>query len=87
MNHEKGENMKWSIKEDEIVCAYYLKHCNDWQSHLDLLMDELKKAGFPNRDLNSTKMRISNYSSLYTGVGLNHPSRQSKEVYQRLTKK
>ena len=34
--------MKWSIKEDEIVCAYYLKHFDDWQSHLDLLMDELK---------------------------------------------
>ena len=78
--------MKWSIKEDEIVCGYYLKHCDDWRNHLDLLMNELKAAGFPNRDLSSTKMRISNYSSLHTGVGLNHSSKQSRAVYQRLIK-
>ena len=78
--------MKWSIKEDEMVCSFYLSHCNNWRSNVELLMNELATAGFT-RDESSTKMRISNYAYLHTGVGLSNASKQTQEVYIRLKQK
>ena len=76
--------MKWSIKEDEIVCKFYMNHKNDWRINIGIVMDELKKAGFVNRDIASTKMRISNYAYLHTGVGLSNASKQSQKVYNNI---
>ena len=69
-----------AIKEDEIVCKFYMNHQKDWRTNIDIVMDELKQAGFANRDIASTKMRISNYAHLHTGVGLKNASKQSQKV-------
>ena len=76
--------MKWSLKEDEIVCAFYLSHTDNWRSNIDLLMGKLKEAGFVVRDENSAKMRVSNYAFLHTGIGLSNASVQSKNIYVKL---
>lgn len=75
--------MKWSIKE-EIVCKFYLDHQDSWRANIDVVMDELRVAGFTLRDESSTIMRISNVASLHTGVGLANASKQTVEVYNRL---
>ena len=79
--------MKWEKDEETIVINYYLKNVNKWRENLDDLMKQLKEAGFINRDINSVKMRISNVSSIHTGVGLSHASKQTRELYERLTSK
>ena len=78
--------MKWSVKEDEIVCKFYMKNVNDWRMKIDVVMDELKNAGFINRDVSSTKMRISNFAYLHTGVGLSNASKQSQNIYNAIIK-
>ncbi len=78
--------MKWAEKEDEIVCKFYLKHQNDWWNNIDIVMDELKQAGFVNRDSNSTRMRLANFSYIHTGQGLSKPSKQSRNIYDKITK-
>jgi len=67
--------MKWSIKEDEIACKFYINHLDDWRSNIDVVMNELKQSGFVNGDVSSTMMRISNYAYLHTGVGLSNASK------------
>ena len=47
-------------------------------------MDELGVAGFTSRDDSSTRMKISNVSSLHTGVCLANTSKQTIEVYNCL---
>ncbi|MBQ8142006.1 MAG: hypothetical protein IJ194_02465 [Bacilli bacterium] len=79
--------MKWDMREDEIVCKYYLLHIKDFRRNIDILMEELKKAGYSQRDISSTKMRLANYAYLHTGVGLSKASNQSRIVYQKMTKK
>jgi hypothetical protein len=76
--------MKWSIKEEEIVCKFYLEHQNDWKQHIDIVMKELSNNGFKSRTEISVKMRISNISNLHTGIGLSHVSKQTRETYNRL---
>ncbi len=76
--------MKWSIEEEEIVCKFYLSHPNDWSSNMNLVMKELRSAGFTSRDKASTRMRISNIASLHVGVGLSHAAKQTIAVYNRL---
>ena len=66
--------MKWSIKEEEIVRKFYLNHQDSWRANIDVVMDELRVAGFTSRDESSTRMRISNVASLHTGVGLANTS-------------
>jgi hypothetical protein len=36
----------WTFEEDFIVCDFYLSHINDWNEHLDELMNRLKERGF-----------------------------------------
>lgn len=76
--------MEWKIQEEEIVVKYYLRHINDWRSHIDEVMAELKIASFTNRDESSTRMRISNVASLHFGVGLSKTCKQTRETYNRL---
>ena len=76
--------MKWSIKEDEIVCKFYMNHLDDWRSNIDVVMNELKQSGFVNRDISSTMMRISNYAYLHTGVGLSNASKQTQSIYKKV---
>jgi len=78
--------MKWQVKEDEIVCVFYLKHQNDWQKNKNInhLMNLLHCAGYTTRDETSTRMRIDNFMYLHTGHGLSHPAKQSRDVYIRL---
>ncbi|MFY9537471.1 MAG: hypothetical protein WAQ13_03790 [Bacilli bacterium] len=76
--------MKWSIKEEEIVCKFYLSHQDSWRANIDVVMNELRVAGFASRDESSTRMRISNIASLHTGVGLANASKQTVAVYNRL---
>ena len=76
--------MKWSVKEDEIVCKFYLSHQNNWSANIDIVMDELRAAGFTFRDESSTRMRVANVAYLHTGVGLSNASKQTKAVYKRL---
>lgn len=79
--------MTWTIKEDEIVCNFYLKYRNSWKSNIRVVMNELKSAGFSKRDPNSVKMRLSNYEYLDTGKGLSNAAKQSADVYNRMTNK
>ena len=76
--------MKWSIKEDEIVCRFYLNHLDDWRLNIDVVMNELKQSGFVNCDISSTMMHISNYAYLHTGVGLSNVSKQTQSVYKNV---
>lgn len=76
--------MKWDIKEEEIIVKFYLSHQNNWRSHINVVMNELRNAGFTSRDEVSTTMRISNVASLHTGIGLSNASKQTKNVYNRL---
>ena len=76
--------MKWDLIEEEIVVKFYLRHVNDWRSNIDEVMKELRNAGFINRSESSTRMRISNVSSLHTCVGLYNASKQTRETYNRL---
>ena len=71
----------WAFEEDFIVCDYYLNHPNDWQQHLDELMDKLRERGF-NRDKKSIRMRIQNYQYLDTGKqGLANAANQSQRIF------
>ena len=56
----------------------------NWKEHINSLINELSLDSFPNRDLNSTKMRISNIEYLHTGVGLSKASKQTRDVYNSL---
>ncbi len=76
--------MKWSIKEDGIVCKFYINHLDDWLSTIDVVMNELKQSGFVNRDVSSTMMRISNYSYLHTKVRLSNVSKQTRRIYKNV---
>ena len=79
-----NSRMRWEVKEDEIVCGFYLEHQNSWRHYIQDLMDELKTAGYINRDESSTRMRVSNYAYLHTGVGLSKTCRQEEKVYNSL---
>jgi len=79
--------MKWEQQEEIIVINYYLNNVNNWRNNMDVLMKQLKDAGFVNRDINSVRMRISNISSLHTGIGLSHASKQTRELYNKINNK
>ena len=79
--------MKWSLKEDSIVCKFYLAHIDSWRDCLDSLMEQLKELGFGARDRGSVKMRIQNYAYLHTGSGLANVATQSKTVYRVFTQR
>lgn len=79
--------MKWSLKEDSIVCKFYLAHIDSWRDCLDSLMEQLKELGFGARDRGSVKMRIQNYAYLHTGCGLANVATQSKTVYRVFTQR
>ena len=76
--------MKWEVEEEEIIVKFYLNHVNDWHSHIDDLMKYLSEAGFQNRSRASAIMRVSNVSSLHTGVGLSNASKQTRQIYDKL---
>ena len=73
--------MKWSFEEDFIVCNYYLSHIDSWRNHMDVVMADLKNAGYIMRDEKSVKMRIQNFEYLHTGKGLSNVAKQSKRIY------
>ena len=75
----------WSIKEDEIVCKHYFKHITDWYSDesLEKLIKTTGNKGFYKHSKICLRMKLSNYSYLHTGAGLNHPSKHSVLVYNR----
>ena len=79
--------MKWEAQEETIVIKYYLQNVNNWRGNIGDLMEQLKDAGFVNRDVNSVKMRISNISSIHTGVGLSHASKQTRDLYNKIANK
>lgn len=79
--------MKWSLKEDSIVCKFYLAHIDSWRDCLDSLMEQLRELGFGARDRGSVKMRIQNYAYLHTGSGLANVATQSKTVYRVFTQR
>lgn len=74
----------WSYLEDYIVCKFYLNNVETWRNHIDLLMDSLVEAGFPDRDKGSARMRVQNYESLHIGKGLSHAGKQSKDIYSAM---
>ncbi len=76
--------MKWELKEEEIVVKYYLNHVDDWRKNTDIVLNELKNAGFDKRDKSSTLYRLSNISFLHTGIGQSKVSKQTKAVYNHL---
>ena len=78
--------MKWTIREDEIVVLFYLKFKEDWYSHFDELERDFTKEGFVLRKKDSLKMRVQNVQYIDTEKGLANYARQTKEVYDRLTK-
>lgn len=73
----------WTFEEDFLVCDFYLSHLDDWQQHLDDLMEELRERGF-NRDKGSVKMRIQNFQYFQTNgnQGLKNGAIQSKRIHQ-----
>lgn len=79
--------MNWAWNEDVIVCKYYFNNMFDLlnKEKLKNLMIELWQAGY-SHDINSVRMRIANYKFIDMGVGLSHPSEQSKAVYAYLYK-
>lgn len=79
--------MKWSLKEDSIVCKFYLAHIDSWRDSLDSLMEQLRELGFGARDKGSVRMRIQNYAHLHTGSGLANVAAQSKTVYKVFTQR
>ena len=72
----------WSLKEDLVVCKFYLSNTNTWKSRIDTLMVELIKAGFGSRDKSAVIMRVQNYAYLHTGCGLSNASNQSRTIYK-----
>ena len=72
----------WSLKEDLVVCKFYLSNTNTWKSRIDNLMVELKESGFGTRDKSAVVMRIQNYAYLHTGCGLSNASNQSRTIYK-----
>ena len=75
----------WSLKEDCIVCEFYLNRVDTWQSSVDILMSILKDAGFGARERTAVIMRVQNYAYLHTGHGLSNASKQSRIVYKLAT--
>lgn len=73
----------WHYVEDYVVCSFYLDHVHSWRSHMDVVMDTLKKVGFGSRDEGSVTMRIQNFEYLHTSgkKGLSKPALQSKAIY------
>ena len=76
----------WDYKEDVIVCKHYLKYKQDSKKHINELMTCLLDNGFGDRIESAINMRLANYKALDTGTGLKNSSKQSKEVYEILTK-
>ena len=72
----------WTFEEDFIVCDFYLSHINDWNQHLDELMNRLKERGF-DRGRGSARMRVQNFQYIQTGnEGLSNPTDQSKRIHE-----
>ena len=73
----------WAFEEDFIVCTFYLEHVDDWQQHLDELMEQLAERGY-NRDKASARMRIQNFQYLKTAGkhGLKNGTKQSERIYE-----
>lgn len=73
----------WTFEEDFLVCTFYLDHLNDWQQHLDELMETLKERRF-NRDKGTVRMRIQNFQYLQTfgSNGLKNGAKQSELIHQ-----
>ena len=79
--------IKWSYKEDYIVCKFYLNHVDDWKENLDCLMMELIENGFEHRVKESARMRVQNYESLHTGKGLSNAAQQSRDIYSAMIRR
>lgn len=77
----------WDYKEDEIVCEFYLENQKIYRKLIDILMEKLADAGYGDRLKSAVLMRISNYKAIHLGKGLSNYSKQSKEVYHKLTSK
>ena len=78
---------RWNIKEDEMVCLFYLQHITDFKKNINQLFLMFEKEGFGDRKKNAIMMRISNYQSLHTKKGLANASKQSRCVYKALVNK
>jgi len=77
-NKKKMENNhRWS-EEDDIV-AFYLYRFKDTELPYDVNSIG-KKLGMGDSSL---KMRIANFKSIDGDYGLNHYSKQSKEIYKK----
>ena len=76
----------WTFEEDELVCNFYLSNFHRWHSNSasNELLNLLKEKGYVNHSITCLHMKMANYSFLHTGYGLSHPSKQSKDVYNRL---
>lgn len=72
--------MKWTQEADELVCQAYLDGRFD-DAFAKMISEKYGHS------VASIKMRVSNYSFLHTGVGLEHCSRQEEETYRRLIQK
>ena len=73
--------MKWSWKEDYIVCSFYLSHVDTWANHVDELMLSLHSSGYETRSKGSVRMRVQNYMYLHLNKGLSNCAIQSRNVY------
>lgn len=80
---KENKEMKWLEKEDEIVVKFYLNHVNDWQNHMDEIMNEFRSSGLTDHNEGSIRMRIQNVSYIHTGVGLCHPASQTIRIYNK----
>ncbi len=78
--------MVWQFTEDYVVGKFYLTHQESWRSHMDELMAELQQID-SRREKGSVRMRVQNFESLHTGVGLSNVAIQSKLVYGSLVER
>ncbi len=67
---------RWTKEEDLVV--FYLAHHGS--QYLDFSLEEISKI--LNIEMNKINMRMSNSRSCKTSRGLNHPSKQTQNIYE-----
>ncbi len=75
--------MKWSFKEDYIVCKFYLSRDGYWKDGIEELMAELRNKGFTERSENAVIKRLYQYDHMRWECDYDIPN-QVRRIYDVL---
>ena len=77
---------EWNISEDELVYEFYIRNGEESFNMLKDLLNILVKNNFKSHGLTTLRMKLLNFKYLEKGIGLSHPSLQSRAVFEKKNK-